>query len=62
MDGGLFYFYLILCFFPDPWRDLTSYKLLMLRTYSHFSGFCSLRYDRASGKHAATVKLKTGQQ
>ena len=33
-------FYLILCSsFPHRWRDLTSYKLLILRTYCQFSGF-----------------------
>ena len=40
MDGSLFYFYFILCLsFPPPWRDLTSYKLLILRTYRPFSSF-----------------------
>lgn len=51
-------FYLILCsYFPHRWRDLTSYKLLILRTYRQFSGFCWLNYDRAFREHAAAVKL-----
>ena len=51
-------FFLILCStFPHRWRDLTSYKLLILRTYRQFSGFCWLNYDRAFREHAAAVKL-----
>lgn len=51
-------FYLILCsYFLHCWKDLTSNKLLILRTYRQFSGFCWLNYDRAFREHAATVKL-----
>ena len=51
-------FYLILCSsFPHRWRDLTSYKLLILRTYRQFSGFCWLDYDRAFREHAAAEKV-----
>ena len=46
-------FYLILCsYFPHWWRDLTSYKLLILWTYRQFSSFCWLNYDRLSGSHS----------
>ena len=55
---AFFIFYLILCSnFPHRWRELTSYKLLILRTYRQFSGFCWLNYDRAFREHAATIKL-----
>ena len=58
MDGGLFHFYHILCSYcPHRWGHFTSYKLLILRTYRHFTGFCWLNYDRAFREHAATVKL-----
>ena len=51
-------FYLIFCSsFPHRWRDLTSYKLLILRTYRQFSGFCWLDYDRAFREHAAAEKV-----
>ena len=51
-------FYLILCSsFPHRWRDLTSYKLLILRTNRQFSGFCWLDYDRAFREHAAAEKV-----
>ena len=51
-------FYLILCLsFPHRWRDLTSYKLLILGTYHHFSGFCWLDYDQAFWEHAAAEKV-----
>jgi len=50
-------FYLIICSsFPHRWRDLTSYKLLKLRTYQ-FSGFCWLDYERAFREHAAAEKV-----
>ena len=51
-------FYLILCSsFPHRWRDLKSYKLLILRTYRQFSGFCWLDYDRAFREQAAAEKI-----
>ena len=54
-------FYLILCSsFPHRWRDLTSYKLLILRTYLQFSGFCWLDYDRASRSTRLQEKSTTG--
>ena len=49
---------LILCSsFPHRWRDLTSYKLLILQTYRQFSWFCWLDYDRAFKEHAAAEKV-----
>ena len=51
-------FFLIVCsYFPHRWGDLTSYKLLILRTYRQFSGYCWLNYDWAFREHAAAVKL-----
>lgn len=43
--------------FSHRWRDLTQYKLLILRTYRHFSGQVWLAYDRAFREHAAAIKL-----
>ena len=49
---------LILCSsFLHQWRDLTSYKLLILQTYRQFSGFCWLDSDRAFKEHAAAEKV-----
>ena len=46
-------FYIILCSsFLHRQRDLTSYKLLILRTYRPFSRFCWLDYDQAFREHA----------
>ena len=39
-------------YFPHHWKDLTSYKLLILRMYCHFSG-----HDQAFCQHAAVTKL-----
>ena len=51
-------FTLILTFyFPPRWKDLTSYKLFILRTYRQFSGRVWLAYDQAFRQHAAATKL-----
>lgn len=43
--------------FPHRWRDLTAYKLLILRTYRQFGGQVWLNYDLAFRQHAAATKL-----
>ena len=49
VDGG-FFFHPILCSsFPHQWRDLTSYKLLILQTNRQFSRFYWLDYNGACG-------------
>ena len=51
-------FMLILTFyFPPRWKDLTSYKLFILRTYRQFSGRVWLAYDQAFRQHAGVTKL-----
>ena len=42
-------------YFPHRWKDLTSYKLLILRTYRQFSGHVWLAYDQAFRQHASTM-------
>ena len=44
-------------FFPDRWRDLSPYKLLILRTYCQFAGRVWLTYDQAFREHAAATKV-----
>ena len=44
-------------YFPHRWKDLTSYKLLILRTYRQFSGRVWLAYDQAFRQHAVATKL-----
>ena len=44
-------------YFPHRWRDLASYKLLILRTYRQFSGSAWCEYDKAFRQHAAASKL-----
>ena len=44
-------------YFPPRWKDLTSYKLFILRTYCQFSGRVWLAYDQAFRQHAAATKL-----
>ena len=43
--------------FSHRWRDLASYKLLILRTYRQFSGSAWCEYDKAFRQHAAASKL-----
>jgi hypothetical protein len=43
--------------FPHRWRDLTQYKLLILRTSRQFGGNVWLTYDRAFREHAAAANV-----
>ena len=43
--------------YPNRWRDLTRYKMLILRTYRQFGGKAWLAYDKAFREHAAASKL-----
>ena len=43
--------------FPHRWKDLTSYKFLILRTYRQFSSHVWLACDQAFHQHAAATKL-----
>ena len=44
-------------FFPHRWKDLTLYKLLILRISLQFSGRVWLAYDKAFREHAAATQL-----
>ena len=44
-------------YFPHRWKDLSSYKFLILRTYRQFSGRVWLAYDQAFHQHAVATKL-----
>ena len=44
-------------FFPHRWKDLTLYKLLILRIARQFSGRVWLAYDKAFRDHAAATQL-----
>ena len=43
--------------FPHRWKDLTLYKLLILRIHRQFSGRVWLAYDKAFREHAAATGL-----
>lgn len=49
-------------FTPKRWRDLLRYKLLILRTYRHFSGKAWLHYDQPFKEHAAATNLMDWSQ
>ena len=44
-------------YFPQRWRDLSAYKLLILRTYRQFNGRVWLTYNQPFREHAAAAKL-----
>jgi hypothetical protein len=51
-------FSMIVCsYFPNRWRDLSLYKLLILRTYRQFAGYAWCDYDKAFRQHAAATRL-----
>jgi len=43
--------------FLHHWKDLTLYKLLILRIYRQFSGRVWLAYDKAFREHATATQL-----
>ena len=43
--------------FPQRWKDLTLYKLLILRIHRQFNGRVWLAYDKAFREHAAATGL-----
>jgi len=43
--------------FPQRWRDLLQYQLLILRTHRQFAGRVWLAYDWAFCEHAATMNF-----
>lgn len=44
-------------YYPHRWRDLSHYKMLILRTYRQFGGKAWLAYDKAFREHAAAASL-----
>ena len=57
MEAFSVYSLVLTSHFPHRWRDLSQYKLLILRTYQHFSNRVWLAYDRAFREHAAATNL-----
>lgn len=57
IEAFTIYSQVLTAYFPHRWRDLTSYKLLILRTYRKLSGRVWLHYDKAFREHAAATKL-----
>ena len=48
-------------FFPHRWKDLSMYKLLILRIARQFSGRVWLAYDKAFREHAARLGWPIGR-
>ena len=48
---------ILVSYFPTRWKDFSQCKLLILRTYHHFSGRVWLAYDQVFREHAAATRL-----
>ena len=53
MEDFSIFVMILTSYFPHRWKDLSQYKLLILRTYQQFSGRVWLNYDRSFREHAA---------
>ena len=51
------YTLILTSYFPHRWRDLTAYKLLIIRTYRQFAGRAWLNYDKAFREHVAAARV-----
>ena len=57
MEAFAIFSLILVSHFPNRWKDLMQYQLLILRTYRHFSGRVWLTYDQAFREHAAASRL-----
>ena len=51
------YTLILISYFPHRWRDLTAYKLLIIRTYRQFAGRAWLNNDKAFREHVAAARV-----
>ena len=56
------YTMVLTAYYPHRWRDLLSYKLLIIRTYRNFTGKAWLNYDQAFREHAAAMNITDWSQ
>ena len=57
MEAFAIFSLILVSHFPNRWKDLMQYQLLILRTYRHFSGRVWPTYDQAFREHAAASRL-----
>ena len=57
MEAFAIFSLILVSHFPNRWKDLMQYQLLILKTYRHFSGRVWLAYDQAFREHAAASRL-----
>ena len=57
MEAFAIFSLILVSHFPNRWKDLMQYQLLILRTYRHFSGRVWLAYDQAFREHAAASRF-----
>jgi len=55
MEAFSIYSSIVASHFPRRSKDLSQYKLLILRTYRQFGGKVWLSYDKAFREHAAAI-------
>ena len=57
MEAFAIFSVILVSHFPNRWKDLMQYQLLILRTYRHFSGRVWLAYNQAFREHVAASRL-----
>ena len=62
LEAFSIYCLVLISHFPNCWKDLLQYQLLILRTHRQFADRVSLSYDRAFRENAAATNLTDWSQ
>ena len=62
LEAFSIYCLVLVLYFPNRWKDLLQYQLLILRTHRQFAGRVWLSYDRAFRENAAATNLTDWSQ
>ena len=62
LEAFSIYCLVLVSHFPNRWKDLLQYQLLILRTHRQFAGRVWLSYDRAFRENAAATNLTDWSQ
>ena len=62
LEAFSIYCLVLVSHFPNRWKDLLQYQLLILRTHCQFAGRVWLSYDRAFRENAAATNLTDWSQ
>ena len=62
LEAFSIYCLVLVSYFPNRWKDLLQYQLLILHTYRQFTGRFWLSYDRAFRENTAAINLTDWSQ